>query len=167
MQRVDIVLVGDARTGKTMLSERFVSNTFRNEYVATESVDFDAVSDVTSATRAQIWDSSGNEKFAPLVQQRCCVADVVLAVYSNDTGTLKWVDDARKHVRPNTIFAIVANKIDLETSKSETSKTAKALAQKHGFLFFETSAKSGYGVNAMFVLLVNLILQRRCQFRVH
>ena len=52
---------------------------------------------------------------------------------------------------PNVKKVLIANKIDKpENEKKVDSERGKALADQHGLLFFEASAKNGVNVNTIF-----------------
>jgi len=58
-------------------------------------------------------------------------------------------------------LVIVGNKIDLEDSRQVTFQEGKALAERNGAAFFETSAKNRVNVDESFVALVDEIEKRR------
>ncbi len=55
---------------------------------------------------------------------------------------------------------LVANKCD-RTDKVIDSSQGKALADKHGLTFFETSAKSGLNVNDVFNHIAKVIVNEK------
>ncbi len=165
-----IVLVGDGAVGKTSLRKQYLGQGFDTDYLSTMGADF-ALHDTTienTQIRWQIWDLAGQPVFK----------DVVRAYYTKIFGGVlvydvtrrqtfenveKWLNDMWSHSgrEKNVPVVLIANKIDLreEGAESVSSDEGKALAEKVGVFFLETSAKSGDGVDAAFAKLGNLILQ--------
>ena len=59
-----ILIVGDAKTGKSCLLQRFVNDSFSENYISTIGIDF-MVKTVTLAgntLKLQIWDTAGQER---------------------------------------------------------------------------------------------------------
>ncbi len=55
---------------------------------------------------------------------------------------------------------LVANKCDRTDKIIETEK-GRALAEQHGLMFFETSAKTGHNVNEVFHSIANVIVREK------
>ena len=55
---------------------------------------------------------------------------------------------------------LVANKCDREDRKIESAE-GRAIAEKHGFNFFETSAKSGLNVQEVFTSIAQTIVREK------
>ena len=62
-----------------------------------------------------------------------------------------WLKQIEQHAVPGVRKILVANKVDRpENEKKIDSERGKALAEEHGLLFFEASAKSGLNVHEIF-----------------
>lgn len=61
---------------------------------------------------------------------------------------------------------LVGNKIDLDSLREVTAKDGRALADELGYLFAETSAKTGQGVDGVRPLLTTFLQLRdlKCDF---
>jgi len=62
-----------------------------------------------------------------------------------------WVGELEKHGDPNMIICLVGNKSDLVDERKVSKEEAEGYAREKGFLIFETSARSGDGVQELFV----------------
>jgi len=65
----------------------------------------------------------------------------------------KWVNEITRFAHPNVHRILVGNKVDLANKRTVTHEQGKQLAQSNKMMFFETSAKDGYGIYYMFDLI--------------
>jgi Ras-related protein Rab-5C len=103
-------------------------------------------------------------------------AQSALVVYdiTKPTTLLKakhWVAELQRQASPGIVIALVGNKLDLagppdasspgeeeeEDRRAISTSEAKAYAEEEGLLFYETSAKSGENVQAVFEAIANAI----------
>lgn len=173
-----VVIVGNARCGKTSTIRRFVQKEFSEEYVSTIGADFvEKIIDYDETLRIslQLWDIAGQDRFAKLTR-----------AYFRDTKGAIIVCDI---TRANTIDAVVTWKSELDaccTNLSETSESIPVvmIANKSDLLddplgaltigvnmqkcvssngiieWFRTSAKNGEHVDDAFKCLVDDMVQR-------
>ena len=72
----------------------------------------------------------------------------------------KWVQEARRFgVRDSAVWAVVANKCDRKGKRAVTKREAEMWAQNNGFQYFETSAKSGKGIDDLFDYLFTTVVK--------
>ena len=64
-----------------------------------------------------------------------------------------WVRDLRRQADPSLIVLLVGNKADMEAQRQVPRELAEAYAKEEGLLFAEASAKTGDGVNDLFLTL--------------
>jgi GTPase SAR1 family protein len=62
-----------------------------------------------------------------------------------------WVRELQRQANPNIVIALVGNKVDLAAARAIKLEDAVAYANEGGLLHAETSAKTGQGVNNVFV----------------
>ena len=98
-------------------------------------------------------------------------ADAALICY--DVGNEKtfrsvyyWIGEMEKNCnneRDGVVLAVAGNKCDLDDEKKQVSfQQASEVAQSNDMLFYETSAKTGEGVQEMFMALIEkLIIKKR------
>lgn len=77
--------------------------------------------------------------------------------FNNISNWLKQID---QHANSNVAKVLVANKCDRSDKIIETEK-GRALADQHGLMFFETSAKTGHNVNEVFHSIANVIVREK------
>ena len=116
-----IVVVGNSSVGKTCLVNKY------------QKMDFDGVTEPTvgaefytkileqdeRSIKLEIWDTAGQERFQSLTKMYQSNADGVLILFdvskpATFENAKKWFNDVVESVRPETVIAFVANKIDLE-----------------------------------------------------
>lgn len=84
------------------------------------------------------------------------MSQIALLVYDiSSVGSFNkakfWVGELEKHGDPNMVICLVGNKCDLEEERKVTREEAEEYAKEKGFLMSETSARSGEGVQELFV----------------
>jgi small GTP-binding protein len=162
-----IVILGDAAVGKTSLINRFVENSFSEDYRATLGANI-VRKDVNlnnTKVRLIMWDLAGQEKYQvvrSMYFQGCQGALLVydLTRYSTfDSINSKWLRDFKKFVKKEGAYVLIGNKSDLTDQRTVTKERGKEIANKiKASHFIETSAKMGENIEEAFSLLVNQIL---------
>ena len=163
-----IIIFGDAGTGKTTLTQRFLTELFVSDQTMTIGVDFEVKSLTVNEQKVklQIWDFGGEERFRFLLPTYVRGARGGLFIYDiTNFSSIAHIDDwlsvIRKEIRAEDAFPIIAvgSKADLvesrEVSSAEGIKIAKS-RNVNGFI--ETSSKSGENVEKTFKALTRLML---------
>ncbi|XP_073011251.1 uncharacterized protein [Typha latifolia] len=163
-----LVLLGDGRVGKTSLVLRYVTNAFSEKQEATIQASYLTKRLVIEGVpiTLSIWDTAGQERFhalGPIYYRDADAAILVYDIMDNDTflRVTKWVKELQLMAPKNMIMAIAANKSDLVRSKKFNVQEAESYASTIGASLFITSAKSGTGIDDIFLDLANRLLQRR------
>lgn len=154
MQKKKICMVGDFSVGKTSLTQKFVNNVFSDKYLTTIGVKIDTAE--VDDTKLIVWDVAGRDSLSPInASYLVGAAGVVLVCDGTRPSTVSGVFDIWQTVkgRIGDVPVVVAlNKSDLEDwAISEDSYIAFA---EHEWELFETSAKDGRNVEALFESLV-------------
>ena len=163
-----ILLIGDSLVGKTCLIQRYVNGTFKDDYITTVGLDYHTKLEIINNLNVSVklWDTVGQERFKALTASFFRNAEGVVIAYdvtnSESFDNLKfWISSIKTNLFEKNIFIpiiIIGNKIDLEDMREITKDVASAFAKENKFKYFETSAKTGEGVDEAFRDLVNQVL---------
>ncbi|KAK9768489.1 Vacuolar protein sorting-associated protein 21, variant 2 [Basidiobolus ranarum] len=175
--QVKLVLLGEAAVGKSSLVLRFVNNEFQENKEPTIGAAFltQKCRLEDKVIKFEIWDTAGQERFHSLAPMYYRNAQAAVVVYDiTKAASLdkakSWVKELQRQANPNIVIALAGNKADLAVSSEEDeaedneddsnngeqstrevpTEEASAYANEAGLLFFETSAKTGEGVNEVF-----------------
>ena len=165
-----LILLGDQGVGKSCILNRFLNDTFIEDYQATIGLDFQSknVRIENQAIHLLLYDTAGQEKFRSLIPMYTRDANIILLVYDiSNKDTFNhlpdWIRDLTNVNINEIIFVIVANKIDLNSQRAVTLEEGQKFAEEHDFLFQEISAKTGIGSSELFYK--KLFEQIRTKFR--
>ena len=169
-----ILLIGDSSVGKTSLIQRYANGIFKEEYLATVGLDFytkqEAINNINVLVR--LWDTAGQERFKSLTPNYFKNAEGVIITYditsSQSFENLKfWINSIKTNLGEKNIIIpiiIVGNKLDMKDMRDITREEAEKFAKENKYKYFETSAKTGEGVDDAFRDLVNQILEKSDKF---
>ena len=73
-----------------------------------------------------------------------------MALQSSLEKAKSWIRELQRQADPSIIIAFCGNKTDLEPRRQVTKEEAQKYAEEESLLWFETSAKSGEGVEEVF-----------------
>ena len=165
-----LIFLGDQSVGKSCILNRFMNDTFTEEYQATIGLDFQSknVQIDNQDIHLLLYDTAGQEKFRSLIPMYTRDANIILLVYdicSKDSFNhlSDWLNDLTTINKDDVIFAVVGNKIDLEDEREVKKEEGENFAKEHDFIFAEVSAKSGDGFSELFYK--NLFEKIRIKFR--
>ena len=163
-----ILIIGDSRVGKTCLIQRYANGIFKEDYITTVGLDFHTKQEMINnlTVSIKLWDTAGQERFKALTPSFFRNAEGVVLAYdvtnSESFDNLKsWINSIKTNLFEKNIFIpiiIIGNKIDLEDMRDISKDIANKFAKENNFKYFETSAKTGEGVDEAFRDLVNQIL---------
>ncbi len=163
-----ILLIGDSLVGKTCLIQRYANGIFKEDYITTVGLDYYTKQEMINNLNVSVklWDTAGQERFKALTASFFRNAEGVVIAYdvtnSESFDNLKfWISSIKTNLFEKNIFIpiiIIGNKIDLEDMRDISKDVASAFAKENNFKYFETSAKTGEGVDEAFRDLVNQIL---------
>jgi len=129
-----ISLVGEANAGKTTLAYYMTHDKFLLNSNSTVGASFNAID--YNEKKFQLWDTSGQEKFASLGSIYYRNSDVILIVFDSNNYRFElklrfYLDEIKTKMNENSIFKliIVCNKIDLIASSrlNDIKKRVKEL----------------------------------------
>ena len=152
-----LIFLGDQGVGKSCILNRFMSDTFKDDYQATIGLDFQSknVQIDNQDIHLLLYDTAGQEKFRSLIPMYTRDANIILLVY--DIGSKDsflhlsdWLKDITNINMNEVIFALVGNKIDLAEYREVSLEEGQKFAEEHDFIFQEVSAKTGDGFSDLF-----------------
>jgi Ras-related protein Rab-5C len=151
-----VVLLGATAVGKTAMVNCVLGNAFDPEHDPTVGSQYATKKFVTEVgtVTLRIWDTAGQERYrtlAPMYYQGCQVAIVVFAL--TDPASFEaadaWVTELTKHIQNMPLLILVGNKTD-EGNRVISADLACEYATGIGAVYFETSAKTGENIVALF-----------------
>ncbi len=157
-----IIIIGDCNVGKTCLSVKAAKNEFNELYSSTVGYEFFVLSAriADSNIKLQIWDTCGQEIYRSLINSFFRCTSLAIIVYSienrNSFENLEqWLNQVKSESSPDVQIVLIGNKADLEDKRKVSKKEGEKFAQEHNFAFFmETSAKTGFNVQNLFVEII-------------
>jgi len=161
-----LLMLGDSGVGKSSIICQFAENTFNGNLIATVGVDFKVKKMLHKGQHLvlRIWDTAGQEQFKTITRQYYRGAMGVVLVYDvTDIKTFQhiayWLRNIQQYASPSVARILVANKVDLESTRQVTTEMGELFARQIGIPYFECSAKDAVKVDAAFHGLADCILE--------
>mmetsp|Transcript_16880 Transcript_16880/g.32958 ORF Transcript_16880/g.32958 Transcript_16880/m.32958 type:complete len:213 (+) Transcript_16880:68-706(+) len=168
-----VVLIGHTGVGKTSMVYQYVHGHFRGTTTATIGAAFMKKYVIINDYKVilQIWDTAGQERFrsmGPMYYRGAHAAILVFDVSAKETLEKLggWVDELYNHANDDIVLCLAANKSDLRAvspdtcvKQSEEAKTATDMNAR----VFETSAKTGSGIEDLFTHVAKELLKAELQ----
>jgi len=171
---IKLLLIGDSGVGKSCLLLRFTENNFNDSYISTIGIDF-KIRDVEIGGKMctlQVWDTAGQERFRTITSAYYRGAHGIALVYdvtsreSFDNMTY-WLKHMQKYANADVCKILVGNKTDLLDKRVVPTSEGQQLASRSNCEFYETSAKTGEGVEHAFMELSKEIKKRKYDTPAH
>ncbi|MBY9007200.1 MAG: GTP-binding protein [Candidatus Lokiarchaeota archaeon] len=164
-----LVIFGDAGTGKTTLTHRFLTNLFKSDSTMTIGVDFNVKSLEVNGKKVklQIWDFGGEERFRFLLPTYVRGASGALFMYDiTNFSSLAHIDDwlmvVKKEIKPEHVLPIlmVGGKADLMDQREVPSDEGINIAKSRDLSgYIECSSKTGKNVEKAFEGITQLMMR--------
>ena len=155
--KLKLIVVGNQSTGKSCILNRFVNETFEENYKATIGLDFQSknITIHDQDVRLILYDTAGQEKFRSLIPMYIREAQIILFIYDvSDRESFdsipKWIQDVLDVKNTEPVLVLIGNKIDLEKERKVTYEEGKRFAEQNNFIFQEVSAKTGNNFDILF-----------------
>ena len=173
---IKIILLGEMSVGKTSIAIRFTDNYFPDpeSLKSTIGANFYAkLIDYNSASYlVQLWDFGGQHIYRSFMSNLFVGASGGLFVFDlTNKDTFYdiidfWIPETIRKTGLNESslknhFFLVGNKKDLVDKREVFADEISELANKYDFMYYETSAKLGWGIDELFDALLALILKNR------
>ncbi|XP_043229569.1 ras-related protein Rab-21-like [Amphibalanus amphitrite] len=163
-----VVLLGEGAVGKTSVVLSYVEGKFNEKHTTTLQASFLTKKLSLGGRRVTlaIWDTAGQERFhalGPIYYRESHGACLIYDVTDEDSfqKVKNWVRELRKMLGSEICLVICGNKIDLAKDRVVELSTALAYADSVGARHFETSAKTGEGIEEVFLFLSQQMLRVR------
>ena len=160
---VKLIVIGESSVGKSTIVSRWVGERFDPFRELTIGVEFKTKRTKIdqSIIKTQIWDTAGQETFAPIITtyfRECAGALLVFDVGRRKTFQKLdyWREQVHLHNKyRNVPIILIGNKID--NQREVTTSEAEKYAKKYNIKYIETSAKNNIHMQDCYNLLVNEI----------
>ena len=113
-------------------------------------------------------DTVGQERYHSLVPMYCRHANAIVFGFDvtdrrSFDGCDRWIDELSYCVDQECVRAAVGNKIDLKDRREVSTEEARKHfeSMEPPVLYFETSAKTGEGVDELFEAVARFVLERK------
>ena len=154
-----IIVIGDSGVGKSCLTTQAVRNNFEEFYTATIGFEFLTFNMRinNNVLKLQIWDTCGQEVYKSLITNFYRNSSLALILYAiNNMDSFKhaetWLNELKAQANPNVKIFLVGNKSDLEDKRKVSREAGEKFLKDHKLTYFiETSAKTGFNVQNVFI----------------
>lgn len=165
-----ILTIGDSGVGKTSIVLRYTvfykqDNHFSHNFLSTIGVECKSkiILAGEKRVRVQLWDTAGQERFRTITSNFYRGAHGVMIVFDvTDRNSFEmvsgWINEISNNCSEQTFNVIVANKSDMKNHRVVSEQEGRKLAEEYQLYYFETSAKTGEGVNDMLDFVTAKIL---------
>lgn len=154
-----IILIGDAKVGKSNIISRFFTNIFNpyHDYTPCQSIDY-LTKDFQIGNdniKFQIWDTGGQERFRTIVRSyyhNSIGAMIIYDITNRDTfnNVNNWYNDLIRNTNKIKII-LIGNKCDLKKERVVSTIEGETYAKTHEMLFIETSALTSHNIDTAFI----------------
>ncbi|XP_043916664.1 ras-related protein Rab-17-like [Protopterus annectens] len=165
LRTAKVVLLGSSGVGKSSIALRYIKDEFKSEVPTVGCAYLTQVVCMNSTRlKLELWDTAGQEIYhsvTPLYYRGACAALIVYDITRMETfmRAQLWLKELRNADHENkAVIALVGNKTDLAFNRQVSKEAGQIFAQKNGLIFMETSAKSGYHVEDIFLCVAQKIL---------
>ena len=165
-KKFNLSILGEKTVGKTCLVESLLGKPFNESRIAT--IGIDTISHKFKIDGKEyvfkIFDTAGQERYNSVAATTIKIADGFLLVYSvNNKESLEkiniWIQNIEDFVnRKEKVLMLVGNKIDIK-ERTISKEEGMAFAKERNMKYFETSAKTGFGIKEAFNQIFNDIYE--------
>jgi Ras-related protein Rab-5C len=163
-----VVLIGATSVGKTCIVKRGTTGVFDSSTMPTLGASYTSklVNVGDSMTRLLIWDTAGQERYRGITPMYYRNAVAAIIVYSiTDRESFKqvevWLRSLEENIPAGVLLFLVGNKSDLEDNREVPIDDGQEKATEIHAVFSEVSAKTGDGVDELFVTVASACFEQK------
>ena len=169
-QRIKFLVLGESTIGKSCLIERYINNTFKENYIATIGMDIRQKRlDINNIdVFLTINDTAGQERFRSLTKMVYKNTDGILVGFDlTKPKTLEqvefWINQIESNKTKDSSISLVlfGNKCDMKEKIQVKEEDIEKIKEKYNLRYYETSAKDGTNVQNIFEYLAKIVLKSR------
>ena len=154
---VKTLFVGDGYVGKTSLLVRYTDQRYEEYPTSSIGVDFKikTFQHNEKEVKLQLWDPSGINRFRTLSKSYYKHAQGIFLCFDiTNKESFESLESIIQEIgqlgKSDVMLVLVGTKCDLNDERKVSREEIDEFAQKHKLQFYETSAKTGTGVDGMF-----------------
>ena len=158
-----VIIVGNMSVGKSCLTLRATEGIFKEDLGSTVPLSVNTFNVKINNTKIslQIWDTCGQEKYRALIRSYYTNSSLAIIVYSvTDKDSFDdvnvWYKLLKENISDCKIF-LIANKVDSPERIITTEQGNKCRTDFNFDLYMETSAKSGFNSQELFINAANIL----------
>ena len=171
LKTIRIGFMGDSAVGKTAIIESILGLEFNLDMLTTYSERYETKFKLKNNEdiRLIILDNGGQERFrSGTFNFMKSVHGIILTFDFTKRKSFdnlnEWLEGIKENIT-NPFIVLFGNKVDMDNYNLEiTSEEASKFAKEKGFAYFETSAKTGQGINEGLSYLVNKIYDKLMEY---
>ena len=164
--KFNVCLLGEGKVGKTCIVSVYTGHQFDQNTLMT--VGLDNYMDIKKINgvdyKFKIFDTAGQERYRSISHQTIQISDGFLIVFSVDCKKSfeqvnYWMNiiEDNSDIKKKTLI-LIGNKIDLENREVSHEEAAR-FAKEKNMEYFETSAKTGFGIKDIFYKLYEKVYE--------
>ena len=159
MFKIKVILLGEARVGKTAIINQYIRCSFEEWSWATSTPKHSTkeIDIYGKPLHLEIWDTSGAESYRAVNKIYMRNIDIALLIYDiTDRRSFEelnyWIQTVKEMNNKEVLFGVIGNKNDLYEKRVIEEEEGKKFANNNNALFFETSAEDYESVEKAFFL---------------
>ena len=176
--KLNLFILGNSRVGKTCFLNRYVKNEFEDNHITTVEIDYlnkKTILPNGKKVNLLFYDTAGQERYQTIAANLIKNANAILLLYDitnmkSFEEISKWIESIKDTKGKDFPIALIGNKCDLENERVVDKEEGEEVANKNGFLFFETSSKDNINIEESIIALAskinieeNITMQKRRQ----
>lgn len=159
--RIKLLTIGDSMVGKSCIVKRFCEGKFYDRFKPTIGIDYGTRKFKyrdDKYIKIDFWDMSGNDEFIDVRKEFYDNVQICFIIFDcSDKESFdnikKWHREAQRYEMPSdAIIYVICNKIDSRYRVISTDRAKEwcEINESDDFRYYETSAKSGEGIEELF-----------------